>query len=88
MTNAMTPLPVRMRPVSSTADEFTASELLAQAMTDNLDAFEAIAPCDATYRAVEIAEDGSAVLFEVFVGTEWGLERSGVTPLARVIVHR
>ena len=38
-----------------------------RAMSDNLDAFEAIAPCD----AVEIADDGSAVLFDVFTDNEW-----------------
>jgi hypothetical protein len=67
MTIATMPRGVRMRPIASPDDSFTAAAILAQAATDDLDAFRNLVPSGTTPNPVEIAEDGSAAIFEVHV---------------------
>src|SRR5450755_1856881 len=87
MTIATMPRGVRMRPIASPDDSFTAAAILAQAATDDLDAFRELVPSGTTPNPVEIAEDGSAAIFEVYVGTDWDAHRRGA-PIARIIVRR
>jgi hypothetical protein len=88
MTSATMPRGVRMRPIASPDDSFTAAAILAQAATDDLDAFRELVPSGTTPNPVEIAEDGSAAIFEVYVGTDWDAHRRGDAPIARIIVRR
>src|ERR1035438_3514406 len=60
-----------MRLIRSAEDSFTAAAILAQAATDDLDAFRELVPSGTTPNPVEIAEDGSAAIFEVYAGTDW-----------------
>jgi hypothetical protein len=87
MTIATMPRGVRMRPIASPDDSFNAAAILAQAATDDLDAFRGLVPSGTTPNPVEISEDGSAAIFEVYVGTDWDTQRRG-EPIARIIVRR
>jgi len=37
---------------------------------------------------VEIADDGSVAVFDIYAGTDWDAHRGNVAPIARVIVRR
>ena len=87
MTIETVPRGVRMRPIASSDDSFTAADILAQAATDDLDAFRELVPSGTTPNPVEIAEDGSAAIFEVYDGTDGDAHRRGA-PMARIIVRR
>jgi hypothetical protein len=65
---------------------FAAAEILAQASSDDLEAFRAVIPSGTTPKPVEISEDGSAAVFELYAGTEW--EATNGAPIGRVIVRR
>ncbi len=87
MTTATMPRGVRMRPIASADDSFVAAEILAQAEAD-YDAFRELVPSGTTANPVEIAEDGSAAVFDVYAGMEWNAHRRGDEPLSRIIVRR
>ncbi len=82
------PRVVKMRPIANIDDSFAAAAILAQASSDDLAAFRAVIPSGTTPNPVEIAEDGSAAMFDVYAGTEWDAHRSGAAPIARVIVRQ
>ncbi len=84
MTIATMPRGVRMRPIASPEDSFNAAAIRAQAATDGLDAFRELVPSGTTPNPVEIAEDGSAAIFEVRVGTDWDTQGHG-QPNARIV---
>ena len=86
MTNTTMPHAVRMRPIQNADAAFAAAEILALAMGEDLDAFEALVPHGATTKPVEIAEDQSAAVFDLYAGTEWGA--TDAAPIARIIVRR
>jgi hypothetical protein len=88
MTTATMPLAVRMRPVACANDSLTAAGILAEFVGDEPWKLDELVPGGSTFKPVEIAEDGSAAVFEVFASSEWGVEHSEATPLARVIVRR
>lgn len=77
-----------MRPIASMADSAIAAQILVQAATDDLDAIRELVPSGTTPNPVEIAEDGSVAVFDVYAGTEWDAHRRGAAPLARIIVRR
>ena len=68
MTTSTMPRGVRMRKIASADDSFAAAEILAQAATDDLEAVRELVPSGTTPNPVEIAEDGSAAIFEVYAG--------------------
>lgn len=78
---------VKMRPIASPDDSFAAGELLAQALADDPVGFRVLVPPNSTSSPVEIAEDGSAAVFEVYPGTEWDAHRTGA-PVARIFIRR
>ena len=82
------PRAVKMRPIANVADSFAAAEILAQASSDDLDAVLAVIPAGTTQNPVEIADDGSAAVFDIYAGTDWDAHRNEVAPIARVIVRR
>jgi hypothetical protein len=84
--SAMMPLAVRMRPVTSTDDSLAAGEILTLFIGDEPWKLDDLVPGGSTFNAVEIAEDGSAAVFEVFAGSEWSA--MDATALGRVIVRR
>ena len=86
MTPATMPRAVRMRPVATADDGFAAAEILAEALSEDPDAFEALVPPGTTPKPVEISEDGSAALFELYEGTDW--EATNGAAIGRVIVRR
>ena len=78
---------MKMRPIASIDDAFAAAAILAQASSDDLDAFRVVIPSGTTPNPVEIAEDGSAATFDVYTGTDWNA-RANTVPIARVIVRQ
>ncbi len=82
------PRAVKMRPIATLADSFAAAEILAQASSDDLEAVQAVIPAGTTQNPVEIADDGSAAVFDIYAGTDWDAHRGDVAPIARVIVRR
>ena len=88
MTTSTMPRGVRMRKIASADDSFAAAEILAQAATDDLEAVRELVPSGTTPNPVEIAEDGSAAIFEVYAGPEWDAHRAGAAPIARIILRR
>ena len=86
MTNATMPRAVKMRPIANIDDGFAAAEILAQASSDDFEAFRAVIPSGTTPKPIEISEDGSAAVFELYAGTEW--EATNGAPIGRVIVRR
>ena len=80
------PRTVRMRPVATADDGFAAAAIRAEALSEDVDAFEALVPPGMTPKPVEIAEDGSAAVFDVYAGTEW--DATSVAAIARIIVRR
>ncbi len=82
------PRAVKMRLIVNLADSFAAAEILAQASSDDLDALRAVIPAGTTQNPVEIADDGSAAVFDIYAGTDWDAHRTEVAPIARVIVRR
>ncbi len=88
MTTATMPRGVRMRPIASADDSLVAAEILAQAEAEDFDAFRELVPSGTTANPVEIAEDGSAAVFDVYAGMEWNAHRRGDPPLSRIIVRR
>jgi hypothetical protein len=77
-----------MRLIRSAEDSFTAAAILAQAATDDLEAVRELVPSGTTPNPVEIAEDGSAAVFDVYAGTQWDAHRRSATPIARIIIVR
>ena len=75
-----------MIPVTSTDDSFAAGEILMLFIGDEPWKLDDLVPGGSTFNAVEIAEDGSAAVFEVFARSEWSA--MDATPLGRVIVRR
>lgn len=77
-----------MRPVTSTDDSFVAAGILAQAASGDVDALRKLVPSGTTPNPVEVAEDGSAAIFEVCAGTDWDAHRGGAAPIARIMLRR
>jgi hypothetical protein len=77
---------VRMRPVISANDSFAAGEILTLFIGDDPWKLEKLVPGGSTFNAVEIADDGSAAVFEVFGGSDW--DAMEARSLGRVIVRR
>ncbi len=86
MTSATMPQAVRMRPVISTDDSLAAGEILTLFIGDEPWKLDELVPGGSTFHAVEIAEDGSAAVFEVFSGSDWTVMDAQL--LGRVIVRR
>jgi hypothetical protein len=84
--SAMMPLAVLIRPVTSTDDSLAAGEILTLFIGDEPWKLDDLVPGGSTFNAVEIAEDGSAAVFEVFAGSDWSA--MDATALGRVIVRR
>jgi hypothetical protein len=57
-----------------------------EALSEDTDAFEALVPPGTTPKPVEISEDGSAAVFDVYAGTDW--QATNDAPIGRVIVRR
>ncbi len=76
-----------MRPIASADDAFVAAELLGQAASDDPDKFFALVPPDATANPVELAEDESVAVFEVYAIDRWKPGDGGV-PIRRIVVRR
>ncbi len=83
---ATMPRTVRMHPVKNNDDGFTAAAILADALSEDVDAFEALVPPGTTPKPVEIAEDESAAVFDLYAGTGW--DATDGAPIARIIVRR
>jgi len=47
-----------------------------------------VIPAGTTENPVEIADDGSAAVFDISEGIDWDAHRGDVAPIARVIVRR
>lgn len=86
MTTATMPRAVTMRPVESADDGLAATTLLALALEDDEDTFRALVPSGATAKPIEIAEDESAAVFDVYAGSGWDATNS--TPIRRIAVRR
>jgi hypothetical protein len=84
--SAMMPLAVRIRPVTSTDDSLAAGEMLTLFIGDEPWKLDDLVSGGSTFNAVEIAEDGSAAVFEVFAGSDWSA--MDATALGRVIIRR
>jgi len=86
MIAATMPLAVRMRPVASTDDSFAAGEILSLFIGEEPWKLDDLVPGGTTFNAVEIAEDTSAAVFDVYAGSGW--DATDAAPIARVIVRR
>jgi len=87
MTPATMPQAVRMRPVASPTDSAAASEILMLFVGDEPWKLDSLVPCGKSFEAVELAEDGSAAVFDVYAESAWDTEVAR-TPLSRIIVRR
>lgn len=87
MIAASVPRATAMYAVRCIDDSFAAVALLAQAMTDDPDLFDRLAPGATTYDAVELADDESVAVFHAYAADGWELAELG-EPVARIVVVR
>ncbi len=81
------PRAVKMRPIVNLPDSFAAAEICT-GFQQRPRRSTAVIPAGTTENPVEIADDGSAAVFDISEGIDWDAHRGDVAPIARVIVRR
>ena len=75
-----------LRPVASADDSFAADEILMLWIGDEPRKIQEVVPGGKTFNAVEIAEDGSYAIFDVYASGDWNAMDE--KPIKRIIVPR